>query len=207
MKHHLNLLPWSFQRRMLVRRRLGQWSAVAIVSALALGGTCLWEARARELEQRAVETLERRAAPILGLQQRNQKIEQQLRSLEGGQSLLGELEPERMSYHLMAAVSGSAGQCRGRILVQQFLLERTLQARKEPTKETSTETAAAKPPEVLEEICKVTIKGIGTDNLAVAQFVAALRDTSLFEKVELKSAVGGADAGGQGRSYLIECFL
>lgn len=209
MKRHLNLLPWTFQRRMLVRRRLGQWSAVCVVSTMLLGGVWLWEARARDLEQSAIDNLERRASPILGMMQRNQKIEQRLKLLEGGQSLLGELEPEQLSYHLLAAVSKSASQCSGRIQVQQFTLERTQQAKdsvKDAAKAPPKEGAAQKEPET-EEVCKVTIKGIGTDNLAVAQFVAALRESSLFQKVELKSAVGGADARGQGRSYIIECSL
>lgn len=207
MKRHLNLLPWTFQRRMLVRRRLWQWSVVCFVAAFVLGGVWLWEARARDLELQSVETLRRKASPILGMQQRNQRIQQRLRLLEGGQSLLGELEPEQLSFHLLAAISRGAAKCEGRIQVRELSLERTTQTRQQPQKAAANDKTAATLPEVTEEVCKICVKGIGTDNLAVARFVVALRDSLLFEKVELKSTVGGTDAGGQGRSYHIECSL
>jgi hypothetical protein len=207
MKRHLNLLPWSFQRRMLVRRRLGQWSVICVVWAFLMGSVWLWEARALDVEQQSVATLQRRAAPTLGMQQRNQRIQQRLRLLEGGQSLLGELEPEQMSFQLLAAVSRSAGQCKGRIQVQQLSLERTMQARKPAAGKAANDKTAASQLETVEEICRVTVMGTGADNLAIAKFVAALRDSALFEKVELKSTVGGADAREQGRSYHIECSL
>jgi hypothetical protein len=207
MKRHLNLLPWSFRRRMLVRRRLGQWSALGFVAVLVMGSVWLWEARALDRDEQSVEALRRRAAPTLGMQQKNQRGQQRLRSLEGGQSLLAELEPERMSFHLLAAISRGAGQCQGRIQVRHLSLERALQPVKTATAPPAGDKTAAKQPEVMEEVCKVSVRGIGTDNLAVAQFVAALRDSSLFHSVELKSTVGGSDAHEQGRAYHIECTL
>ena len=61
----------------------------------------------------------------------------------------------------------------------------------------------ASPVPVVIHIVSVTVYSL----LGAFQFVSALRESSLFEKVELKSAVGGADARGQGRSYIIECSL
>jgi Tfp pilus assembly protein PilN len=51
----------------------------------------------------------------------------------------------------------------------------------------------------------VTLKGIGIDNLAVAQFVLALRQTKALDRVELKASVEQGTVGGAARSYLVEC--
>ena len=52
---------------------------------------------------------------------------------------------------------------------------------------------------------RLTLKGIALDDLAVAQFIVALRDTGVFHAVELKSSLVTQLAGGPAREYFVEC--
>ena len=51
----------------------------------------------------------------------------------------------------------------------------------------------------------VTLQGIGVNNLAVARFVVALRETKAFDRVELKSSAETGSADSPACSYLVEC--
>ena len=51
----------------------------------------------------------------------------------------------------------------------------------------------------------LNLKGDALDNLAVAKFVALLRDAATFEKVELKSSLEKASRDVRVHSFSIEC--
>jgi hypothetical protein len=53
----------------------------------------------------------------------------------------------------------------------------------------------------------VTFEGEALDNLAIATFVAALRDTGLFRRVELKSSIGSKSPDSRAHAYSVECDI
>ena len=51
----------------------------------------------------------------------------------------------------------------------------------------------------------LTLRGIGADNLAVAEFVVGLREAGVFERVDLKSAAESESTRSHTTVYQVEC--
>lgn len=205
MSRTLNLLTDRFRLRMLLRRRLRQWGAVcAVVGAVSLGWTG-W----RVLDVRALhaQLTDRQAvaAPLARMQGESRRIQKQLDVLNRRQSLLALLEQGKLPYQVVAVISRSTRQCEGQVQVRELLLSRH-QVEKPAAAAPSGRPTAAKP-ETMERIL-LTLKGVAADNLAVARFVTALRESAAFEHVDLRSAAeDGHPLLPAGRSYWVECTL
>ncbi len=207
MKSHINLLPLGYRRRQLIRRALGWWSCVWLTcltgAAAAYGLACY---RSGSLEQE-VTVAESSAAPLLRLQQEQAAMQKALNAALAKGTVLGQVQDDRPPLSLLGAVSQSARRCGGRLDVQHLGFERK---DREQT-ETSKPATAGKPPQPAAEKHdswgQVTIRGNALDNLAVATFVAGLRDSGLFRNVELKSCVRASSGGKETRSYVLECEI
>ena len=53
----------------------------------------------------------------------------------------------------------------------------------------------------------LTLNGIASNYLAVSKFIIALRDSGLFESVELKSSERTEMAGGRARKFFVDCVM
>lgn len=204
-KDRLDLLPLTFQRKMLRHARIRQWSVVLGVCALlalAIGIQQHHEDRAR---QKALELRRLRATPLQAVQMQNDEFRKRLARLRDDQQLRVELESEQLAFHLLATVSRSASTCIDTVQVQQFTFSRT---RSTVNTQPALIDGQPGPPEQTEiETLVMTVKGIGADNLTVSRFVVALRDSQVFEKVDLKSSMGGAGPVRGIRAFVVECTL
>jgi len=215
MKRSINLVARDTQSRLAARRWLRRWAMawLALLAGLGALGAAQW--LSLNDAARAAEQLERRQPTLSALQARGGQLKRQLDALLDGQSLIAQLEPEQLAYQVLAAVSGSAARCGGRIQLQQLALARSspeAPADREPRaaadpQDPSPGQPAGAPLETPHDTCLITLKGMGVDNLAIARFVAALRDCQLFERVELRSALGGTESNVGGRHFVIECAL
>lgn len=202
MKDHLNLLPISFRRRLLFQRRIREWLAIwgaALIAAISLSvpGWLELHNRLRDLEERRRQVL-----PVQTLITQNDRLRRRITDLKSSQSLLKELETEHLTFHVLGVVSRSAAVCDGRVQVQFFSFDRSQSSLPaDPGKDQT------KAPPVVEERLVLSLKGISVDNLAVARFVVALRESELFSSVDLKSLAGAPTASPGVRTYLIECAL
>ncbi len=214
-KDRLDLLPKAFRRKMLRHARRRQWSIILGTCAVLSLAVCIIQHYEYQYRQQELEARRLRAAPIESLQSQTVELRKRLAKLRDEQQLRSELESEQLAFHLLATVSRSAAACVDGVQVQQFTFSRT---RSTVTTAPSNADGQPRPPEQTEiESLVMTVKGIGADNLMVSRFVVALRDSQVFEKVDLKSSVGSAAAGhvnpGNGgqarslRSFIVECTL
>lgn len=215
MKRSLNLASIETRSRLALRRVLRFWAGAWLLLLAALGAVAAMQWLSVERAARAAEQIERRQPSLNALKLRSAQLKNQFRALQNGQSLIAQLEPEQLGFQVLAAVSASARRCGGRIQLQQLSLSRTRPA--PAAADAAADAGGQSEPgnaqggpvdsEPSAEIAMVTLKGIAIDNLAIARFVADLRDGQLFERVELRWAMEAAETRGMGRSFVIECTL
>ncbi|HVT27019.1 MAG TPA: hypothetical protein VHE81_03270, partial [Lacipirellulaceae bacterium] len=91
MKAMINLLPQSFQRQQILRRRIIQWSS--IISVVLVTGWCWhWnEMREDRLLARQLDTLTREHAPAQAMLKQLVQMRQQLVELQRQEAVAKEL--------------------------------------------------------------------------------------------------------------------
>ncbi len=185
----INLLPVTYLRRQLVRTRCAQWSLGMFI---ALGFVAVDYTRAVKEYQSALHDVE-------PLQRRNKHMETQKAELARLEAILfdlsapglPELDPDGTNSvpSLLGIVSQSAQICAGRLWIEKLLLT------------TGKDKAATG-----NALRRLTLEGKALDNLAAATFVATLRDTDLFDRVDLKTSSAGPGIE-SARSYVVECLF
>lgn len=208
-QHHINLLPWHYRRRCLLRRRLRQWSIAWAIVALSLAAGWLdqrerWHAALSQLEMHEVRYDEVRAvkSEIARLAAQQQSVGKQ-------QDLVSQLQQTPPPLLTLALVSASAAKCEGRVAVARL-------AYSEETPVAGPAPAAPAPPGGQTPLAaatrpayrgRLTIDGIGADNVAIAEFVLGLRESGVFERVDLKSAAASTSRDLSVTAYQVECGL
>ena len=204
MKRWVNLLTEHVRLRMLVRRRLRQWSVVWAAALVLSGAWSGW----RYIQVRQLRDLlaarQAEAAPVEQTRSENEAIRLQLQRLQHRRSLLALLEQGQLPYHVLAVVSRSSRLCDRQIQVRDLLLSHVTVGPPAPSAPRGGPTKSAAPPS---EQVVLSLKGVAADNLSVARFAAALRESRTFAQVDLKSAVQDGDLTAAGCSYWIECVL
>lgn len=206
-----NLLPVAFRRRMLVRKRLRQWAPAWLIAAAAAASLALSGQRSLDAQRAHLSRLELQTAPLEALVRENSQLRARLDGLAGRQSLLAVLEPKLRPVQLLGLVSQCARDAGARVQIRTFALA--------PAPATASTTparrgAAPKQPSAAPPAppLRLDLAGVAADDLAIAAFVAALREQGAFRTVELRSSGDAAvelrreprpDAGL--RAYTIEC--
>lgn len=201
MKTSLNILPYNLRLRQLVCARILQWCLICGAVSTAAGGVLYatkylpYQARESELQAR-----ERKYAPLNKLKTELDAMRAEMDDLRKREALAMSLADDVPDLTLLGVVSRAAKQSNGKVYVKVLSLDReTVQsapAVDEPAGSTTQSRGGV-----------LKLQGAGLDNLSVARFVAALRDSEVFEKVELKSTGIQAASDTGARSYLVECVF
>lgn len=199
MKTSLNILPYALRRRQMVRLRLFQWCFIWAAAAAAASSIFYrtkyvpYQACRAALQARA-----RKYAPLKKLQTDLDTMQAQMDDLQKREALALSLADDLPAITLLGITSRAARQNEGSVYVAQMSLDQ------KATPETLEERGASaghKRRGVL------TLRGAGVDGLSVPRFVAALRDSGVFDTVELKSTGIQTANGTEARSYLVECVF
>ncbi len=205
MKNHVNLLPLKHRRAALVRSLLTQWCAVWLTAIVVLAGVIWLNETYYVRILAAVSDHEIACTPVTATATDNQYMRERVHRFDRHETLVGQLGDDKPVLCFLAAVSKSAQLCDGRVVV------RDLDFQQQP--EGSTPSARGSVPSTLEGAsvsapeAVLTIKGDALDNLAIARFAAALRDSSLFRDVELQSSVGKPAPNRPIHSFVVRCEI
>lgn len=185
MKTYINLLPMSYRRGQLIRRRLKQWCVLWLLAALAtvLLGWTQWsqyQASATKLE-----SLRIRYEPIDAMKGDVARLQEIIDSLQRREALALSLADERSMLGLVGLLSQARQACDGRISIANLSLQRN---------EGSDSTNSV-----------LTFSGVAEDDQAVAQFAGELRAANAFLSVDLKSTANQTVADIEARTYTMEC--
>ncbi|MEM7455374.1 MAG: PilN domain-containing protein [Planctomycetota bacterium] len=182
MSSHLNLLPEEALRRQLIRRQARRWILIYLVFFLMAGGILTHSFTESRRSGTELEAAQRRFTPVNEMIQESEFFTGEIETLQRRESLALELSRNRSFLTLLGTLSNAAAECEDNVNVQSLVFQ--------PNQNTSGQSAASK--------YELTLQGIGIDNLTVARFELELRNSGLFNNVELTSTgatkVGDHDA-------------
>jgi hypothetical protein len=194
MTTRMNLVPQSFQRKLLVRRRIRQWltpCAVALLASLTAVGEVGY--RLRGLSVQASE-LEEQLVPMNEMSRKADDVALRLKSLVGHESVLNEIVGVQRPIALLAVISQSAGRSGSRLQIQRLTVQQI-----------PGEGSGEKRPEASWGSTEITIQGVALDDADVAAFVQSLKGSQAFSSVDLKSTTSTVVADVAVRQYDVCC--
>ena len=202
MSRHLNLLPWKVRCHALWRGRLRQWCFLWGIIAVAAISATWWKWQRFAAGERELEIWQRRSEAIQIVESSNAGLQEKIKVLQARLNKYGHFENERNGFQLLATVNQSAGQCNGRLQVQKL----SFKTSQVPEAALPNREPNAKPePPKMRTVHVLSLSGVASTNLTLAQFVSALRDAAVFQTVELKSSQGKGEIASGPRSYQVEC--
>lgn len=208
MNDHLNLLPLSVRRRNRLWLRLRQWTIVWMTVATICVVFTLMQVSRVAAERYRLSKLEETARPLRATQQELDQNLQRLKILRSRESLLAMLDRMEQPVQLLGIVGRSVGGERPEVQVYELLVAPTqiVQAIK-PSEQKSATPGTPAPTTRMIERAQLKIDGFGIDDLAVARFVAGLREAGVFESVALRSSIHIATLPGDCRQFTVECVF
>jgi hypothetical protein len=188
MKTYVNLLPANVLRKQLLYDRVVLWSVVWLFGFGAIGihnwRQACWLETATLLERRGKVQHQQ----LQKLEKETREAKQTIDELQRSEALTLDLASDVSPTVVLGVVSRAARTSEDKINVRRFFME---------------QRGHGKSASVSDRILE--IEGFGNDNLAVARFVATLRDAQLFDRIELKESKESKVGGGTSiRSYAVE---
>ena len=189
MRTMVNLLPQSFRRQQMLRRRVIQWTTI-ISTVLAVGWIWHWYdmREDRQLTQQ-LETLSREHAPTQTMLKQLMDMRQQLFDLQQQETVVKELDCQRNALTLLGVISDAARKTKGRLRVTKFDLSGF---------ETRPGATGVKPAGLL-------LDGISLDNMAIVDLVDGLKKSGIFSRVDLLALKEREDKDAAMRDYQVRC--
>lgn len=188
MKTMVNLLPISFRRQQLARKRTIQWSAALCVVLLGSMASHWLDHRERHALAQELEVLAREYQPTQTMLQQLVEMRQRLDNLQRQEAVARELEYQRNPLALLGVISQTAHETKGRLRVTKLDLA-------DFQKDERTAGAAAGAGASDAGSSSVVVSGVSLDNPAVADLLEGLQNSGLFGQVELlkmKEREGGS---------------
>jgi Tfp pilus assembly protein PilN len=194
MKRTINLLPPSFRKQQILRKRIIQWT-VAICVVLVFGWLLHWyEVHEQRAQAQLLEGLAREHQPTRTMLQELVEMRQQLVDLQQQESIARELEHERNALVLLGVISDAAEKTGGRLRVTKLELTNFQHI-------ASGDRQAARGG----ERATLLLSGVALDNPAVAEMLESLNDSRIFQHVELVTLKERQSDGVSLRDYQLQC--
>jgi hypothetical protein len=196
MKTTINLLPASFQRQLIVRRRVYQWGVI-VAASLIVGGIVRWnDVRAHQVLLQRLDLLTREHQPTQLMLRQLVDMRRELTELQQLEQIAQQLEYQRPVLALLGVLSDIGEKTEGRLRVTKLELTGLQQidsaAKREPQG-----TAAS----------GVVVTGVSLDNQSIAKLESGLWESGFFEHVELVKSTESTAEGSSLREYQVRCEL
>jgi hypothetical protein len=192
MKTHLNLLPFSVRRNQLIKRALRQWVLAGSIAAAITAFAIWWRWNEAKQQQIALDAVMRQYAPLKKLEEESQHIESEVESLQNRERLALDLAQNRSLLTLIEQLSRAAKRCDGKVNINHLVMDANVRSARQDGEGDLSQS-------------KLTLRGMGIDDVTIAQFVAELRDSNLFENVQLTSTGSATINDREAKIYTLEC--
>ena len=192
-----NLLPESVVHQRFLASRLKRWSIVCLIVFLTTVFICVWHLQVlTDLEWTAAR-LAAKSGPLRGLVAEQQQMTHDIEAMRERESWLTDSDSSQV-LQLLGIISSATQKNNGRISVQTLNM-------------TSIDRPVTRSPDdddddAQEQRIQLDLNGIAVNDLAVASFVAFLRESDVFESVELKSSVSQIFDNHETRGYEVTCI-
>lgn len=201
MRTYVNLLPLKHRQAGLLRALLPRWCVAWAVGTAVFAGV-VWMTRSHHKEiLAAVADREAACRPIMATAAANTRMHQEIRRFDRRETLVGQLHDDKPVLCLLAAVSRGAELCGGRIVVRDFQFQQQAAGPAASRPLAGPQQAAPNAQSVL------TLEGDALDNLAIAHFATALKDSALFRDVVLQTSLDKSSPDAVIHSFIVRCEL
>lgn len=177
MKLVVNLLPPSYRRKHLLRRRAMQWGAALAAVLLVVWCGRWFEMREYNVLRLQLEAASREAQPAQVMLREITEMRKQIDELQEYEAVAQELEYQRQVLPVLGIVSRSARFSDGKLQVTQLAAEE-LQS-------LAPSSADAAPRDEKSTPGSIKLVGVALDNPAVAEFQERLVKSGMFADVKL----------------------
>lgn len=201
---HINLLPSGVRLKIQFRGALRRWRWIWISAAgcaLVYFGIQLQEL----LRIRAdLVTLEERCEPLRVMQAEMNREQEELTALLAQKRALANLQTDDHLIELLGVIARAGKPLAGRFQLTRLGLllaqpSPVVSAAPVPTPAPGTVPVSARP------ISMLSLHGIADNDRVLASFVSGLRNSGVFEQVDLKSSSQSPGVGPSNRSYQLDC--
>jgi hypothetical protein len=199
MKTAINLLPASFQRQLVLRRRVLQWGVVLGVGLVAASAIRWSDVREHQALAQRLELLEREHQPTRRMLQELVNMRRELDQLQQLEKTAQELEYQRPALALLGILSQVGQQTGGRLRITRLELSGLQENGGAGRKDEGGKLQSG-----------VLLMGVSLDNQAIAKLESGLLESEFFSQVELVKSSELAGAGEDGstlREYELRCEL
>jgi hypothetical protein len=139
--------------------------------------------------------------PVAALATDNTQMRKEVQRFDRRETLVGQMRNEKPVLCFLNAVSTSVQACRGRLVVRDLRFQQG--SERPPAHQRVSNPVVAAP----RSEATLILAGDALDNLAIAQFAAALQDTNLFRDVVLESSVGTVSTDRTTHSFVVRCEI
>lgn len=203
MTDHLNLLPYEYRRRGLLRRQRKLWFIVWTLASLAMAGVYGISYAALKNQRDELLELEASCEPLLKLETDSQSLTKNLAELGGRKSLLAQLDRGEQPVQLIGLLADAVRRVDEHVVVNDLLIEpfRIDEAYTE-------KDAQGQEKQLVRQLdrFRLRLSALGSDDLHVAHFVSVLKDAAVFEDVDLISTGEPLQKSGL-REFIVECVF
>ena len=193
MTTHLNLLPWSFRRRMLIRRRCREWAVGLAIACCIPLAWCITAIHHGEQLRAELQEADELAEPIRRCLRESQQLSAERARTGRREELVNSLRGRRSPIQLLGMLSDFSQRERGAVQVRNLNLMSDL-----PSREAG---------QVGNSHIRLGLQGIAVDDHAVSGFVGSLRTSGVFESVDLRQSSDREAGEARVREFAIECTL
>ncbi len=203
MMEHLNILPYQYRQRGLLRRRRNLWSIVWVVAAIVT--ICVYGVCYAAMKNQRDEMLQLEAAcgPLRTLEADAQSIAKKLAELGGRKSLLAKLDRGEQPVQLVGLLADAVRRVNQGVVINDLLVEPFRV--EEAYVEKDAQGQEKKLTRQLDRF-RLRLSAFGSDDLAVAHFVSVLKDSAVFENVTLISSSEQTQRANL-REFIVECVF
>lgn len=187
MTKSINLLPLRFRKQQLVTQVSKSWLFLFGFATLLMIGGAWWTWNQNSSQKIVLDATKLQYAPVQRLAAESKRYRVETESMQQRERLALELSRHRSILALLGQLSISAKNCEGNVSIKEMTLDSELGAKDEHAHS------------------KLTLTGVGIDDVAIAQFVAELRDSEMFESVQLTSSGSTVIEDYDSKLYTLEC--
>lgn len=205
---HVNLLPASAVCRMTLRRLAWRWSLAAAFIFSAAGAILGVQYAAVVQARQAQAVTAFKSQSLHAIETQIERLTKETKSIEETVAAWKGARPEDRTLALLGIAATSSKQLNGKLHLKQLMTQITASsipgsAPLPPAAGSASQAAPAPAPG--QSANDFVLEGIADDSAVIADFVAALKETGVFSRVDLTASTEAATATQTTRQFRLDC--
>ena len=193
MKTSLNLLPNSLDGRRIARKLLRLWSYVAAAAMLLAVAVTVYQDHVAARVQHRHDSLQKNCDAARQTLRRVKLLRSDLAEAERRQTILPDADNQQQLLTLLGLFSEAARTNAEGVAIEQLSYTLNVAPPGGPSPEDATRL-------------RVDVRGVASSSLALADFVATIREWNVFTKVEITSSSEVKIGDSPAHRYVLECL-